>query len=108
MDTMPDERRTRPRVLAQPGRDRAQQRRSAQLVGGPGHIDGAPQRWSPPVQGSGEVLLPVLRPPGRSPVQPSDSFLTSGSYHRTGRAQAHGVDRGVRLGLGISGNQGAS
>ena len=71
------------------------------------HTDGAPQRWSQARQGSGEVLS-VQRPPGRSPVQPLDSFLATGSSHGTAGTQTRGVDRGVRQGLGVSSNQGAS
>ena len=108
MDTMTGRLVERPRVLAQPRRDRAPHRQGVGLVSAPRHIDGAPQRWSPPEQGSGEVLPPVLRPPGRSPVQPLDSFLAADPSRVMGRAQAYGVDRGVRQGLGISANRGVS
>ena len=106
MDNTADHRAERPRdpsPLAPVGAIPAHVRRRRR----PAQPDGAPQRWSPPRQGSGEVLLSVPRLPGRSPVQPLDSFLACGTPARALPAGTRGSGWETPSGQGVSSGQGA-
>ena len=71
-------------------------------------VHGVDERWSPARPGSGEPGLVLLRPPGRSPVQPLDSPLATGPSVRTHRLRGHGPVGGTGRGPGTRSTRGSA
>ena len=71
-------------------------------------VHGADQRWSPARPGSGEPGSALLRPPGRSPVQPLDSPLATGPSVRTRRLPDRGLVGGTDRGPATSSTRGSA
>ena len=79
---------------------------AASRTGGCGHR--ADERWSPARPGSGELGQALLRPPGRSPVQPLDSPLATGPSARTRRVRDRGPVGGTGRGPGVGSTRGSA
>ena len=71
-------------------------------------VHGVDERWSPARPGSGEPEPALLRPPGRSPVQPLDSPLATGPSGRTHRVEGRGTVGGTARDLGIGSPRGSA
>ena len=107
MDTTAD------RLVERPGahavRSEPSVRARGDAAGGVGRqVHGVVGRWSPARPGSGEPGLVLLRPPGRSPVQPLDSPLATGPSARTHRLQDRGPVGGTGRGPGTRSARGSA
>lgn len=107
MDTMAD------RLVERPGAHAVRSGPSVRVRGDVaegirGRVHGVDERWSPARPGSGEPGSALLRPPGRSPVQPLDSPLATGPSARTRRLPDHGLVGGTDRGPATRSTRGSS